>query len=458
MSELRSQLRRLPSVDALLRDERVQVVEARGGRELTTAAVREVLEEARGAIRGGDSAPDREGLVARVAERVERWLRPTLRPVINATGVILQTNLGRAPLSARALEAMHQVAAYSNLEFDLEAGQRGSRYYHAEGLLRRLTGAEGALLVNNNAAAVLLTLTALARGREVVVSRGQLVEIGGGFRIPEVLAQSGARLVEVGTTNRTYASDFEAAHGPETALFLHVHSSNFRLVGFVSEPEVAELAQVAQAKGVRLVVDLGSGALLDTAAFALAHEPLVQETLAAGADLVTFSGDKLLGGPQAGVIVGQADLIAQIRRHPLTRALRVDKFTIAGLSATLLAYLTGRAVEELPVWQMIALAPEAIASRARRLARRLRELEAGIEATVVAGQSTVGGGSLPGETLPSYVVALRVPSVDELAKRLRLGEPAVVGRIEEDRFLIDLRTVLPGQEAGLWRALERALA
>jgi L-seryl-tRNA(Ser) seleniumtransferase len=457
MGERQSQLRRLPSVDALLRDERLKAVETRGGRELTVAAAREVLDEARQAARAGAKAPDREALLASVAERVEGWLGPTLRPVINATGVILQTNLGRAPLSTQAMEAMRRVSAYSNLEFDLQAGQRGSRYYHAEGLLRRLTGAEGALLANNNAAGVLLALTTLASGREVIVSRGQLVEIGGGFRIPDVLAQSGARLVEVGTTNRTYARDFEAAIGPETALLLYVHPSNFRLVGFVSEPEIAELAQIARARGVLLVVDLGSGALLDTAAFGLAHEPMVQECLAAGADLVTFSGDKLLGGPQAGVIVGRAGLIAGLRRHPLLRALRVDKFTIAGLGATLDAYLTGRAVEEVPVWRMIAMEAEAIRRRARRLAGWLRGLEAGVEVTVGAGRSTVGGGSLPGETLPTYLVALQAPSADALARRLRLGEPAVVGRIEAERFLIDLRTVLPEQEADLQRALEQAL-
>lgn len=455
MSDPQAELRRLPSVDALLRDERLEPLVARGGRDLVTAAVREVLDEARRGVRGGGIVASREALLASVAGCVESWLSPSLRPVINATGVILQTNLGRAPLSARALEAMRQVAAYSNLEFDLEAGQRGSRYRHAEGLLQRLTGAEGALLTNNNAGAVLLALSALAQGRQVIVSRGQLVEIGGGFRIPEVLAQSGARLVEVGTTNRTYARDFEAACGPETAVLLYVHPSNFRLVGFVREPEVAELARLARDKGVLLVADQGSGALLDTAAFGLAHEPTAREYVAAGADLVTFSGDKLLGGPQAGIIVGRAELIARLRSHPLARALRVDKLTIAGLSATLAAYLTGHATEELPVWQMIALGPEAIKRRARRLARRLRAL--GVGADVIAGRSTVGGGSLPGETLPTYLVAPRGPSAQVLARRLRLGEPAVVGRIEEDRFLIDLRTVLPGQEADLWRALEQAL-
>ncbi len=455
MNELQAQLRRLPSVDTLLRDERLRTVEARSGHELAVDAARAVLDEARQAVRDGAEAPSQEMLVGAVAERIEGWLSPSLRSVINATGVILQTNLGRAPLSTAAVTAMRQAAGYSNLEYDLEAGARCSRYHHTEGVLQRLTGAEGALLTNNNAGGILLALTALAQGREVVVSRGQLVEIGGGFRVPDVLAQSGARLVEVGTTNRTYARDFAAACGPETAMLLYVHPSNFRVVGFVSEPEIGELAQVAREKGLLLVVDLGSGALLDTEPFGLGHEPMVQECLTAGADLVTFSGDKLLGGPQAGIIVGRAELIARLRRHPLTRALRVDKVTIAGLGATLSAYLAGRAAEEIPVWQMIAAKPEVIVPRARRLARRLRRLDAEVE--VVRGRSTVGGGSLPGETLPTYLVAVHTDSADALARRLRLGQPAVVGRIEGERLLLDLRTVLPGQERGLVEALEAAI-
>jgi len=455
MSDVQAELRRLPSVDALLGHPEIAALAALSGHDEAARAVREAIDEARAAIRGGAPAPEHPALVAAAAERIRGRLLPSLRPVINATGVILQTNLGRAPLSAAALEAMRRVAAYSNLEYDLEAGRRGSRYYHAEGLLQRVTGAEAGLLTNNNAGAVLLVLAALASGREVVVSRGQLVEIGGGFRIPDVLAQSGARLVEVGTTNRTYARDFAAACGPETALLLQVHTSNFRLTGFVHQPETAELAQVAREKGVWLVVDLGSGVLVDTAAFGLAHEPTVQEALAAGADLVTFSGDKLLGGPQAGVIVGRAELVERLRRHPLTRALRVDKFTIAGLSATLAAYQAGRALQEIPIWRMIGLSLAEVRQRAQRLARRIRAL--GVEAEVVPGNSTIGGGSLPGETLPTALVALHAASADALARRLRLGDPAVVGRIEEDRLLLDLRTVLPEEEGELLRAVERAL-
>ncbi len=450
-----ARLRRLPSVDSLLRDARLRELAARSGQGLTTDAVREVLEEARVAVRRGSPPPPSEALILAALERARGWLSPSLRPVINATGVILQTNLGRAPLSSRALEAIREAAAYSNLEYDLDAGQRSSRYVHAERMLRRLTGADGALLTNNNAGAILLVLSALASGREVVISRGQLVEIGGGFRVPEVLRQSGARLVEVGTTNRTYVRDYEAAIGPETALLLFVHTSNYRIVGFVHQPEVEELAALAQDRDLPLAVDLGSGALLDTAPFGLAHEPTVQECLRAGADLVTFSGDKLLGGPQAGIIAGRADLIGRLRTHPLARALRVDKLTIAAMGATLASYLEDRALEELPVWQMIALSPEAILGRARRLAEGIRSL--GAEAEIVEGHSTVGGGSLPGETLPTHLVALRVPSADALARQLRLGDPAVIARIEADRLLLDLRTVPPERDDEVLAALDRAL-
>ncbi len=448
-------LRRLPSVDSLLRDARLRELAERAGQALVTDAIREVLDEARATIRRGAPAPEPEALILAALGRARAWLSPSLRPVLNATGVILQTNLGRAPLSSRALAAMSQAAAYSNLEYDLDAGRRSSRYVHAEGMLRRLTGAEGALLTNNNAGAILLVLSTLASGRQVVISRGQLVEIGGGFRIPEVLRQSGARLVEVGTTNRTYVRDYEAAIGPDTALLLYVHTSNYRLVGFVHQPEVAELSALAHERDLVLAVDLGSGALLDTSAFGLAHEPTVQECLRAGADLVTFSGDKLLGGPQAGIIVGRADLIGRLRTHPLTRALRVDKLTIAAMGATLASYLEERAIEELPVWQMIAAPAEMLRERARRLAEGIRTL--GVEAEVIEGRSTVGGGSLPGETLPTFLAALRVPSADALARRLRLGDPAVVARIEEDRLLLDLRTIPPERDGDLLRALEQAL-
>jgi L-seryl-tRNA(Ser) seleniumtransferase len=335
---------------------------------------------------------------------------------------------------------MEAVAAgYSNLEYDLEAGERGSRYRHTEQLLCRLTGAEAALVVNNNAGAVFLALTALARGRSVIISRGQLVEIGGGFRIPDVLRQSGAQLVEVGTTNRTRLSDFRDAISSDTALLLRVHTSNFKQIGFTAEVSLADMVALAHGRGLPVVDDLGSGTLLDTARHGLSAEPTVQDSVAAGADLVTFSGDKLLGGPQAGLIVGRAGLIAELRQHPLTRALRVDKGTLAALQATLLHYARGEAEREVPVWRMIATPLAELAARAAVLAAGLRA--AGIPATVVQASSTVGGGSLPGETLPTWAVAVAVAAPDALAAALRLGDPPMVARIADGLLLLDLRTV-----------------
>jgi len=317
-----------------------------------------------------------------------------------------------------------------------------------------LTGAEAALVVNNNAGAVLLILTTLARGREVIVSRGHLVEIGGGFRLPAVMSQSGARLVEVGTTNRTYIWDYEEAITEETALLMRVHRSNFRLTGFVYEPELSQLVELGEKRGLPVVDDLGSGALLDTSAYGLAHEPMLQESVAQGAALVSASGDKLLGGPQAGIIVGRKDLIAQLKRHPLTRALRVDKTTIAGLQATLLHYLKGEAEEKIPVWQMIAMPLEAIESRARSWVEKLAKT--GVSARIVEGRSTVGGGSLPGETLPTKLVAIQADSPDQLGRHLRAGNPPVIGRIESDFLLLDPRTVRPEEDDVLIEAIERA--
>ncbi|MGC8780699.1 MAG: L-seryl-tRNA(Sec) selenium transferase, partial [Anaerolineae bacterium] len=328
--------RSLPSVDRLLAHRALAAAIAEHGRELAVEAARSVLAEVRDRIPAGTPAPTLAGLAEAVVQRLAETARGTLYPVINATGVIIHTNLGRAPLSAAARAAMDAVAAgYSNLEYDLAAGERGSRYVHAEQLLRRLTGAEAGLVVNNNAGAIFLALTALAAGREVIISRGQLVEIGGGFRIPDVMRQSGARLIEVGTTNRTHRRDFEAAITPATALLLRVHSSNFKQIGFVSEVPLAEMVELAHRHGLPVLDDLGSGSLLDTTRYGLAAEPTVQASLAAGADLVTFSGDKLLGGPQAGLIVGREALVAQLRHHPLARALRVDKSTLAALQATL---------------------------------------------------------------------------------------------------------------------------
>ena len=456
MSLMTAPYRDLPSVDSLvLAVERLLDGEALP-RELLVEAARAEIAAARQRVAAEGAAPPADALAHATLARARAFVTPSLRPVINATGVIIQTNLGRAPLSEAALRAMREVGAgYSNLEYDLEAGTRGSRTVHLTALLCRLTGAEAALAVNNNAAAVYLALSALAAGREVIVSRGQAVEIGGGFRIPDVLRQSGATLVEVGTTNRTYARDYAAAITERTAVLLRVHTSNFKLLGFVHETPLAELVALGRERGVVVLDDLGSGTLLPTAPFGLAPEPTVQESVAAGADLVTFSGDKLLGGPQAGLIVGRADLIARLRQHPLARALRVDKTTLAGLEATLLSYLHGRATTEIPIWRMIAAAPEALRARAERLAAAIGSARAGV--TIVACASAVGGGSLPGETLPSFAVAIGGSAPDELARRLRHGTPPVIGRIADDRLLLDVRTVLEEQEAALIAAVRGAL-
>jgi L-seryl-tRNA(Ser) seleniumtransferase len=453
--QTQEELRKLPSVDRLLQEESTAELVTRWGHDLTVAAVRETLDAARLMIHDGGACPPDEALAREVSERLTAQLQATLRPAINATGVIVHTNLGRAPLSAEARAAMDAVAVgYSNLEYDLEAGQRGSRYVHAEDLLCRLTGAEAALVVNNNAAAVLLILMAFAQGREVVLSRGQLVEIGGGFRIPDVMRQSGARLIEVGTTNRTYIRDYEAAITESTVALMRVHRSNFRLVGFTHEPALAEMVDLAAERDLYVFDDLGSGTLLDTAPYGLAHEPTIQESVTAGASLVSCSGDKLLGGPQAGIILGRAGLIARLKRFPLTRALRVDKTTLAGLQATLRHYLLGEARDKVPVWRMISQDETTLDKRAETWVLKLKGL--GLQVEVMPGFSAVGGGSLPGETLPSRLVALDVPSPDAVAARLRAGEPPVISRIEEGRIVFDPRTVLPEQEPALWSLIAAA--
>ncbi|MGB9775289.1 MAG: L-seryl-tRNA(Sec) selenium transferase [Anaerolineae bacterium] len=447
-------LRQIPSVDRVLNEPAIQGLLPLYGHRLVVAAIRRTLDDIREEVRAGGEPPMYEAVIARAAAYLQEHLAPTLQSVINATGVIIHTNLGRAPLSAAARAAMDAVArGYSNLEYDLPSGRRGHRTVHAERLLCELTGAEAALVVNNNAGAVLLALSVLARGRGVLISRGQLIEIGGGFRIPEVMAQSGARLVEVGTTNRTHRRDYERAlrEEPDVTLILYAHSSNFRIVGFTAEVSLPELVEIGQACGIPVMADLGSGALLDTAAFGLAHEPMVQESVAAGAAVVCFSGDKLLGGPQAGVIVGQAQYVEPMKRHPLARALRADKLCLAGLQATLMHYLRDEATEEIPVWRMIAAPVEELDRRARRWRRALAR--AGIRAEVMDGRSTVGGGSLPGETLPTRLLALPLPNPDRVAAALRRHDPPVVARVEEDRLVLDPRTVLPEEERALLRAL-----
>ena len=446
--------RALPSVDRLLAHERLRSL-GEGERPVVTEIVRQALETARAAVAQGRLAPTEDQLVESVLGLAEAVFRPSLRPLVNATGVIIHTNLGRAPLSEEAVAVMAAVAAgYSNLEFDLDAGARGSRFAHLESVLCQLTGADAAMAVNNNASAVLLALSSLARDREVIVSRGQAVEIGGGFRIPDVMRQSDARLVEAGTTNRTYLRDYESAVTPDTAAIMRVHASNFRIVGFTETPQIHDLARLAHEHGVLLLDDLGSGCLLDTTRFGLAPEPTVQESLAAGADLAMFSGDKLLGGPQAGIIVGRRDLVDRLRRHPLARALRMDKVTIAALTATLVHYLRGEAMEKLPVWRMISAPLSDIQRRARRWVRAIGE-----PAKIVDGRSMVGGGSLPEESLPTKLVAIPGDGayVTDLARRLRLSDPPVVARIERDALLLDPRTVLPRQDSTVVQVVKTAL-
>lgn len=451
-------LRQLPSVDYLLGLEAVQELVGAFGRQRTVEALRETLDAARGAVRGGGEVPDEASLVQRASSWLAGRLTPTLRPVINGTGVIIHTNLGRAPLSKRAREAMNGLSrGYSSLEYDVNAGERGHRSSHLEPLVCELTGAESALVVNNNAGAVLLALTGLARGKGVVISRGQLVEIGGGFRVPDVMAQSGARLIEVGTTNRTHLYDYGngLSKNEDAAWILRAHHSNFRVVGFTSEPSLGELVAFGEEHGVPVMDDLGSGALIETRDFGLAHEPTVHESVDAGAGVVCFSGDKLLGGPQAGIIVGKARYVDPLRTHPLARALRVDKLCLIGLQETLLHYLRDEAVEEIPVWRMIALPLDAIAERAVKWQRTLQRAGAPVE--VVDGRSTVGGGSLPGETLPTKLVALRSSHPNALARELRMAAPPIVVRIEADDVVLDPRTVLPEEEGILLTSLMDAL-
>lgn len=451
---MNERLRALPAVDRVL-----AALGEEAGHAPTVAAIRAALEEARAAVLAGAEAPSAEEVAAAARARLARRRRARLRPVINATGVLIHTNLGRAPLGAGQLEAVAAVArGYSNLEYDLTSGRRGSRYDHAKALLRELTGAEDAIVVNNNAAAVLVVLATLCSGREVVVSRGELIEIGGEFRIPDVLALSGARLVEVGTTNRTHLSDYEHALSADTAALLKVHPSNYRIVGFTRSVPARALARLARARGVPFVHDLGSGYVGAPQGAPLPDEPRVDDALAEGADIVTFSGDKLLGGPQAGVIAGRAELVGKIARHPLLRALRVGKMTLAALEATLEAYLAGRA-GELPLWRLAAASSDELKGRAARLAAALGELP-GVKAEVVASSAVTGGGSWPGAELPSVAVAVvhAERGTEELARALRQGEPAVAGRIEDDRLLLDLKAVPPEQDDALLAALRAALA
>lgn len=457
MSDLEKEvdLRKLPSVDSLLNTADGSSFVGDYGHDLTVAAIRIVIERVRSKVgKEGGTIPLPDVMMQDVLPLLQEWTHATLEPVINATGVILHTNLGRAPLSADTLSAIQKISqGYATLEYNLKEGKRGSRYVHTEDLLIRLTGAEAGMVVNNNASALLLILAGLSSRRRTLVSRTQLIEIGGGFRIPDVMAQSGALLHEIGTTNRVNIDDYrQAIEEHPIKLVLRAHRSNFRLIGFTGEPTLEEIAQAAHDAGLPMVDDLGSGSLLDTAKYGLAHETTVQESLAAGSDVVCFSGDKLLGGPQAGIIVGKKDLIDKLRKHPIARAVRADKLALAGLSATLVHYLKGEAEKKIPIWQMISMDIDEIQARARHWQRMLRG------AQIINGESTVGGGSLPGERLPTRLIALDVKKPDQFLARLRKSRPPIIARVEDDRVLIDPRTVLPQQEGALLVELQNALA
>jgi len=439
----------IPSIEELRQHPSIAPLEARFGREAVVSALRDAAAELRQALAAGkrEEAIERtagETVLRDAAARLASGFRPSLRRVINATGVIVHTNLGRAPLADAALARLRELGpGYSNLEYDLERGSRGSRTVHAEALLTRLTGAEAAAVVNNNASATLLMLAALATGREVIISRGELVEIGGGFRIPDVLAQSRALLREVGTTNRTRVADYAAALGERTALILRVHPSNFRIEGFTERPSLESLVALGRQFSVPVVEDLGSGAVIPT----VTGEPVVSASIGAGADVVCFSGDKLLGGPQAGILVGSRALLQKIRSHPLMRALRVDKLTYAALEATLIEYLAGRARETVPVVRMLSLTIEQIDARARSLAARIHARR-GWQAEIVDGRSAIGGGSAPGIELPTRLIALSRAndSAEDIERFLRDADPPIIARIHDDRVVIDLRTVAPGED------------
>jgi L-seryl-tRNA(Ser) seleniumtransferase len=455
--------RHLPSVNQVLESPAVQSLLAVHAHDVVVDSIRDELLLLREQIGTGndlDGQASLESVASRVAERVAKEQRPNLRPVINATGIVLHTNLGRAPIAEEAAHAAYDAArGYLNLELDLGTGQRSSRQIAIRNWLCRLTGAESATAVNNCAAATVITLRTLAAGREAIVSRGQLIEIGGSFRIPEIMGVSGARLREIGTTNITRIGDYEKAINPNTALLMRVHHSNYRVIGFTESASLEELVGLGRKHNLPVIDDVGSGQLADLGGLGFTDEPLIRTSVAAGADLVLFSGDKLLGGPQAGIIVGRKDLVQRIERDPLMRAFRLDKMTLAALEATLRLYLDEqRAWRDVPVLRMLAAPLDELRSRATALAKQLSSI-AGVQAKVQETQTFVGGGSLPAQAMPSVAVAISVKgrSDDDLAERLRTGTPAVLGRIQDGRLLIDLRTVFPQQEAELVGAVKTAV-
>ena len=456
-----SEFRRLPSVDRVISEEGIRQLAGTFPHELLVNVIKRHLEEERLAIADGSPCPSISQIVEAVSAQIQKLTNPSLRPVINATGIVLHTNLGRAPLSQESVAAMNTVAGgYSNLEFDTGSGSRGSRHTHIEQILCQLTGAKAALVVNNNASAVLLGLAALARRKEVIVSRGQAVEIGGSFRIPDVMRQSGAKLVEVGTTNCTYIADYEGAITPRTAALMRVHSSNFQITGFTHSVSLEELVELGQQYDLPVLDDLGSGCFLDTADFGLGAEPMVQQSVADGAGLVFFSGDKLVGGPQAGLIVGHKRFIDRLGKNPLARAARIDKIRLAGMSTTLIHYLKGEAAEKIPVWCMLSMPLSEIERRARMWADALNGM-----ARVIEGEGMVGGGSLPGSTLPTRLVAIGGgggkkgrSTAQAISKILRSQPVPIIGRISEDALLLDPRSVLPEEDQMVIDALRNLTA
>jgi L-seryl-tRNA(Ser) seleniumtransferase len=458
-----SDFRAIPSIDFLRQRPGVRSLEARFGAAATLDALRKGADAVRVRLAAGDVAAEADEVAAHIEASASNTLglafTPSLQPVINATGVVVHTNLGRAPLPQSAVDRVSDVArSYATLEYDLERGERGRRDVHAEGLLRRLTGADAAIVVNNNAAATLLILAALASGREVIVSRGELVEIGGGFRVPDVMAQSGAFLREVGTTNKTRAADYAAAISERTALILRVHPSNFRIEGFTERPPLADLVALGRRFTIPVIEDIGSGHLTGNTPHPLARvEPSVDASISAGADACCFSGDKLLGGPQAGIIVGRAAIIAELRRHPLLRALRADKMTYAALEATLAEYAAGRATRTVPVQRMLTMTADEIRARAEKLAAGIAS-RSGWRADLIAGVSAVGGGSAPGVELPTWLVAVERTgmSAAALEAALRALRPPIVARIDRDRVVLDLRTVAEESDHTLVELMDTA--
>ena len=442
----------IPSVDAILQSSSADILINTAGKELAVKAIRQSLDQIRKKMISGTPLPNVDVIIKDANEFAREWMRPSLFPVINASGIILHTNLGRAPLSDDTIKAMQEVSAsYNNLEFNLQKGKRGKRSIHAEEILKKLTGAESALVVNNNAAAVLLILSALAKRKKVIIPNSQLVEIGGGFRVPDVMRQSGAKLIPIGTTNRIHLSDYLQALGDGASLVLNAHHSNFKIIGFTTEPKLEEVIAAAHNHSVPFVYDLGSGALIDTSHYGLAHEPTVFEAMSAGADIICFSGDKLLGGPQAGIIIGTSELMEKVKRHPLARAVRADKTCLSGISTTLTHYLKGEAEDKIPIWKMIALDIDTIHQRAQNWKKSIGQ------GNVIKGKSMVGGGSLPGENLPTYLLALDVPKANKFLTRLRALPFPIVARIENNQALFDPRTVLLNQEDAFLLGLKKVL-